>query len=183
MQHNFNFQPILENLLVIIQPLQESDFERLYIVASDPLIWEQHPSKERSDRDGFTKFFDEAIKTKSAFLIIDKESGEVVGTSRYNLHKDFPEAIEIGWTFLARKFWGGRYNKAIKYLMIQHAFRIFNTVLFFIDKNNFRSQKGVEKIGAKRITEINGKMIGTRSADSVIYSLEKLQLISSYFAT
>jgi RimJ/RimL family protein N-acetyltransferase len=174
MTENFDLQPTLEDSLVILQPLQASDFERLFLVASDPDIWEQHPAKERSQQDGFVKFFSDAIKTKSAFLIIDKNSKEIIGTSRYNLSKESSIAIEIGWTFLAKKYWGGTYNRAIKTLMIEHAFKHFDIVLFYIDKNNFRSQKSVEKFGARRITSINGIELETRPTAAVIYSLDKL---------
>ncbi len=56
-----NLQPTLENEFVKIQPLQESDFERLYAVACDPLIWEQHPNKDRYKREVFENFFKGAI--------------------------------------------------------------------------------------------------------------------------
>ncbi len=170
---DFDLQPTLENSLVILKPLKESDFEQLYNVASDPEIWEQHPAKERSQRDGFSKFFKEAIDAKTAFLVIEKKTQKVIGTSRYNPSGESPKAIEIGWTFLAKKYWGGEYNKSIKELMIGHAFKYFDTILFYIDKNNFRSQKAVEKIGGKRISSLNGKVLEIRPTASVIYCLEK----------
>ena len=172
MQH-LNLQPTLENSRVILQPLQESDFEALYKVASDPEIWEQHPAKERSEREGFSKFFDDAMKTKTAFVIIDKETDEVIGSTRYSLSKELPNAIEIGWTFIAKKYWGTDYNKSIKALMIDYAFHYFDTILFYIDKNNFRSQKAVEKMGAQRISSLNGKTLEIRPQAACIYCLEK----------
>lgn len=173
MPEDFNLQPTLKDSLVILQPLKESDFDRLFQVASDPRIWEQHPVKERSNKEGFTKFFSKAIKSKSAFLIIDKKSKEIIGTSRYNLSKESSKAIEIGWTFLAKRFWGGAYNNAIKILMLTHALKYYETALFYVDKNNFRSQKAVEKIGGTRISSINGKEIETRPAASVVYSVDR----------
>jgi N-acetyltransferase len=175
MFEDFDLQPTLEDSLVVLRPLQESDFEGLFLVASDPVIWEQHPAKERSQKDGFSHFFSEAIKSKSAFLIIDKKSNKIIGTSRYNFSKESIRAIEIGWTFLAKEFWGGTYNRAIKNLMLIHAFTHFDLVLFYIDKNNFRSQKAVEKIGAQRITSIDGKRLETRPTASVVYSIQKQQ--------
>jgi len=176
MHEKFNPQPTLEDSVVILQPLKETDFDQLFEVASDPAIWEQHPSKDRSNKDGFTKWFSEAMKSKSAFLIIDKKSKEIVGTSRYNLSKESSKAIEIGWTFLAKKFWGGTYNKTIKILMLTHAFKHYETVLFYVDENNLRSQKAVEKIGGVRISSINGTKIETRPTASVVYSFERHQL-------
>ena len=68
---DFNLQPELENELIRITTLKESDFERLFKVASDPLIWEQHPDKNRYKRETFQLFFDAHVKSKSAFLIFE----------------------------------------------------------------------------------------------------------------
>ena len=127
----FDSQPTLENSLVILKPLEENHFEKLFKVSSNPEIWEQHPAKDRYEIDGFRKFFNEAIQSKSAFLIVDKKSNEVIGTSRYKLSSESEKSVEIGWTFLAKKYWGGLYNKEIKDVMMTHAFKTFDIILFF----------------------------------------------------
>lgn len=101
-----DLQPTMENDLVLLRPLRESDFEELCAVASDPLIWEQHPAKERSTREGFTPFFKDAIASKGALIIIEKQTGKISGSSRYQTPVDNIDAIEIGWTFLARGLLG-----------------------------------------------------------------------------
>ncbi len=165
-----NLQPVLEDDLVLLRPLHENDFEALFAVASDKEIWDQHPAKERSEREGFSRYFSEAMATGRALAIIDKVTHKIIGTSRYNPSPESEKAIEIGWTFLAKKYWGGKYNPAVKALMISYAFQYFDIVLFYIDKDNFRSQKAVEKIGGKRITEINGMPITPRNS-SVFYAI------------
>jgi hypothetical protein len=80
---NFDLQPSLENESVKIQPLQSIDFEVLYSVASDPLIWEQHPNKDRYKREVFETFFKGAMESGAAFLVIDKKTNKVIGSSRY----------------------------------------------------------------------------------------------------
>jgi len=165
-----NLQPVLEDDLVLLRPLHENDFEALYEVASDKQIWEQHPAKERSEREGFTRYFEEALATARALAIIDKDTHKIIGTSRYNPSRESERAIEIGWTFLAKKYWGGKYNSAVKTLMIRYAFLYFDTVLFYVDKDNLRSQKAVEKIGGKRVTEIKGVPIAPRNS-SVFYAI------------
>lgn len=170
----FDTQPTLEGSLVILKPLTGGDFEALFEVASDPEIWEQHPAKERSERTGFRLFFTEAMNTKSAFLIIDKNSNEVIGSTRYKLSNESASAVEIGWTFLAKKYWGGIYNKEIKKLMIEYAFKYFVMVLFYIAATNLRSQKAVEKIGGLRINEIGGKPLARRPEPTVVYAIEKM---------
>ena len=169
----FNLQPVLENERLLLRPLKEEDFESLYKVASDPLIWEQHPAKERSQREGFEIFFNDAMKSGSAFLVIDKSMGEVIGSTRFYPVDEFENAISIGWTFLAKKYWGGVYNGEMKRLMIEYAFNYVDNVLFHIHENNIRSQKAVEKIGGKRITSLDGKILDERPNASVIYCIRK----------
>jgi RimJ/RimL family protein N-acetyltransferase len=60
--------------------------------------------------------------------------------------------VEIeGWTFLSRSHWGGHCNTEMKQLMLRHAFRFVDTVLFFVGPQNVRSQKALERIGDIRI--------------------------------
>jgi RimJ/RimL family protein N-acetyltransferase len=145
----FDLQPTLKGSLIELRPLTPGDFESLFAAASDPLIWEQHPENDRYHRAVFQRYFDGAIESRGAFAIIDPKSGKIIGSSRYcNLNEAAGE-VEIGWTFLERKFWGGKYNRELKSLMIEHAFRFVDRVLFVVGENNLRSQKALEKIGAK----------------------------------
>src|SRR5438105_3333379 len=145
---NFDLQPILEGDLLIIRPLRIDDFDELWRAASDPLIWEQHPESDRYKKEVFRKYFDGAIASNGAFAVIDKASGAIIGSSRYWNFIPGRE-IEIGWTFLERRFWGGEYNRELKALMIAHARRFVDRVVFVVGENNIRSQKALEKIGAK----------------------------------
>ena len=171
--NDFDLQPTLKNELVILRPLREEDFEDLYEVASDPLIWVQHPAKERSQREGFGVFFKDAMASQGAFVVIDKKTNKIIGSTRFNRAKESPDAIEIGWTFLARSYWGGRYNQAIKKLQIDYAFNYVERILFYIHENNLRSQKAVEKLGGERITSIEGRVLEIRPNASVIYQIGK----------
>jgi len=143
-----SIQSKLEDELVSLIPLQESDFEKLYEVASDPLIWEQHPSWDRYKKEVFQDFFKGAMDSKGGYLILEKETGEIIGSSRYYEYDAAEKSIAIGYTFIARKFWGGKYNSAIKKLMIDHAFTFADQVIFHVGMNNIRSQKAVLKLGA-----------------------------------
>src|SRR5437660_9826538 len=146
---DFDLQPILKGELIELRPLRPQDFDALFSAASDPKIWEQHPESDRYQRDVFQRFFDGALESKGAFAIIERESGRIIGSSRYcNLDPENDE-VEIGWTFLERQFWGGIYNRELKKLMLDHAFRFVDRVLFVVGEKNLRSQKALEKIGAK----------------------------------
>jgi RimJ/RimL family protein N-acetyltransferase len=138
--------------LVEVRPLRAEDYDRLYAVAADPLLWEQHPA-ERWREDVFRAFFEESLATGGALLVLDRATGETIGSSRYHGYDEERSEVEIGWTFLARRCWGGAYNRDLKALMVGHAFASVDTVLFLVHPQNVRSQRAVEKLGAVRAGE------------------------------
>jgi RimJ/RimL family protein N-acetyltransferase len=146
----FDPQPTLVGELLELRPLRPDDFAALFSVASDPLIWEQHPNHDRWREDVFRDFFADAMADGGALAAIDRRDGRIVGSSRYHGFRDGTEEVEIGWTFLARSHWGGPYNGEMKRLMLEHAFRSFPRVVFLVGPNNLRSQRAVEKIGGVR---------------------------------
>jgi RimJ/RimL family protein N-acetyltransferase len=151
-------QPTLTNELVKIVPLKESDFDELFLVASDELLWEQHPEKERFKKEVFQEFFNVAIDSHSAFKVIDVKTGITIGSSRYYECNESEKSVAIGYTFISRKYWGTSYNLALKNLMINYAFQFVDSILFHVGNTNFRSQKAVEKLGAIRTeTVINNE--------------------------
>lgn len=167
------WQPHLRNEWVILRPLREDDREDLLEVASDPLIWEQHPAKERCTPSGFHTFFDESIRSGGAMLILDSATRKVIGSSRYQIRPEWVEMVEIGWTFLSRQYWGGTYNHAAKRLMIAHAFNYVVEVVLFIDCTNIRSQKAAIKIGAVETSNDALLALSGKSQDTLIYKLFK----------
>lgn len=148
---SFDLQPCLKGQLLDLRPLRPGDFRQLYAAASDPLIWEQHPAKDRYKEDVFQIFFREALESGGALIAIDSKNGRVAGSSRFHGYDRHKSQIEIGWTFLARSHWGGSYNREMKQLMLQHAFQFVSSVIFVIGPQNLRSQKAVEKLGAARV--------------------------------
>ncbi|TBX71092.1 N-acetyltransferase [Flavobacterium silvisoli] len=171
---NFNRQPThLQNQLLKLIPLQQSNFEELYAVASDPLIWEQHPNRLRYQREVFQNYFEGAMQSEGAFLIRDTKSNEVVGSSRFYDYNEKESSVLIGYTFIGRKFWGNGYNKALKELMLQHAFQFVDKVYFHIGATNYRSQKAIEKTGAVKIDEFEVEYYGEDSKLNFIYILTK----------
>jgi RimJ/RimL family protein N-acetyltransferase len=153
----FNLQPLLKGQLVELRPLRADDFDELYRTASDPLIWEQHPNSDRYKEEVFREFFREALASGGALVALDAKDGRVIGSSRFHGYDGERSEIEIGWTFLARSHWGGLYNGEMKQLMLQHAFRFVETVVFLIGPQNLRSQRAVEKIGGFRVGERTDK--------------------------
>ena len=141
-------QPHLQNELVTVRPLRVDDLANLFEVASDPLLWEQHPARDRYQEPVFRAFFDDALKSGGALLVQDRRTRATIGTSRYAALDMQLSEVEIGWTFLARACWGGRFNARLKSLMLQHAFRHVESVIFDVGAGNLRSQKAVLKLGA-----------------------------------
>jgi RimJ/RimL family protein N-acetyltransferase len=149
-----NLQPTeLANELVRLVPMQPADFNRLFAVASDPLIWEQHPEPDRYLEENFRKFFDSGIASGGAFLVMDAQTGALAGSSRYYQYAPGDSSVFIGYTFIARSYWGGPFNRALKELMINYAFEQVDKVLFHAGANNIRSQKAIQKLGAVKTGE------------------------------
>jgi len=147
----FDLQPTLKGDLLELRPLRAEDFEELYAVAADPLIWEQHPDSDRYQEDVFREFFRVAMASGGALVAIDVKDGRIIGSSRYHGYDEGKSEVEIGWSFLARSHWGGVYNGEMKRLMLDHAFRFVESVIFVVGPQNWRSQKAVEKIGGIRV--------------------------------
>ena len=148
---SFDYQPALKGRLIELRPLRSPDYGDLYAIAADPLIWEQHPVKNRHEEAHFQEFFREAMASGGALIAMDAETQRVIGSSRFHGYNEERSEVEIGWTFLARSHWGGVYNGEMKRLMLQHAFRFVNHVVLLIGPQNLRSQRAAEKIGGIRV--------------------------------
>ena len=160
-------QPTLMGELLELRPLRAEDFEALFRVASDPLIWEQHPERDRYEEATFRAFFAEALHSGGALVAVERATGRIIGSSRYHGYDEEGSVIEIGWSFLALAYWGGRYNGEMKRLMLEHAFRWVNRVIFLIGPANRRSQRAVEKIGGVRA----GTTTDAKGRERIVYEI------------
>ena len=147
----FDLQPHLRGKLIELRPLRSEDWNDLFAVASDLRIWEQHPENDRYKEDVFRIFFKDALESGGAFVVVDREDRQIIGSTRFYGYNPEKSEIEIGWTFLARKLWGGRYNAEMKRLLLNHAFKFIESVVFFVGEDNVRSQKAMEKVGAIKV--------------------------------
>ena len=134
---------------------------------SDPEVWAQHPDPKRYEPDRFRQFFDDALTSGGALVIEERETGEIIGTSRYHGLDEDAGCVEIGWTFLIRKHWGGPTNREVKDLMLRHAFEIVPRVIFRIGAGNLRSRRAVEKLGGRLTGEVK-----TPRGPGVVYELD-----------
>jgi RimJ/RimL family protein N-acetyltransferase len=172
----FDFQPTLTGKLLYLRPLRADDFPVLYAAASDPLIWELHPASDRYKEDVFREFFHKALESRGALVAIDRKDGQVIGSSRFHGYDAEKSEVEIGWTFLARSHWGGAYNREMKELMMRHAFRFVQRVVFLVGPENWRSQKAVEKVGGVR----TGIRPNAEGRDSVVFEMSAAAFVEKY---
>lgn len=162
-----DLQPTLIGELVELRPLVPGDWDALFAAASDPRIWEQHPERDRFTEPAFRRFFQGALDSGGAFAVIDRATGRVIGSTRYHGYDEARSEIEIGWTFLERAYWGGRHNGEMKRLMLEHAFRFVDRVIFVVGPDNRRSRRAVEKIGGV----LDGSRTGPDGQPRVVYAI------------
>lgn len=141
-------KPLSNNLVKLI-PMIKEDYNWIYAVASDPSIWEQHPDNKRYTPIGFTKYFKKLLDTDIPYIILDINTEQVIGATSFYQFNSKDESVAIGFTFLAKAYWGGIYNQSIKKLMMDFAFSELNKIIFHVREGNIRSQKAIEKIGGK----------------------------------
>jgi N-acetyltransferase len=167
-----DLQPTLQGKLLTLRPMLTTDWTELFATACDPLIWEVHPFHDRWKEHRFRSYFDEGMASGGALVAVDNANGNIIGCSRFANHAPELREIEIGWTFLARNYWGGTYNREMKSLMLIQAFRYFDSVRFNIGAGNVRSRGAIEKIGAR----LDGEYMVTfqnREIPHVIYRINK----------
>ena len=168
-------QPTLEGPTLLLRPLREADWQALYAVASDPLVWELHPASNRWQEDVFRAYFADALAQGGALAVIDRHSGRIIGSSRMQAYDPAGGgSVEIGCTFLGRDHWGGETNREMKRLMLAHALRFVERVDFRVGENNLRSRRAMEKIGG-RLSGRDGGIVDTVSgpARHVVYEITR----------
>ena len=166
-------QPRLANDSVSLEPLQEDDFEELYAVASDPLIWKQHPNPDRYKREVFQTYFEGAMASRGAFLIRDARTGRAIGSTRFYDHDPDKREVKIGYTFFARDCWGKNLNPQVKALMLAHAFQYVDNVIFHVGALNKRSRIAMERLGAELLGEQEVAYFGEAPRVNVVYRIRK----------
>ncbi|MES2936049.1 MAG: GNAT family N-acetyltransferase [Pseudomonadota bacterium] len=173
MDTRFDLQPTLTGPRVTLRPIRASDWEGMFQAAANPRVWELHPVSDRYTAPVFREFFDGALASGSAFTIVDHASGTIMGSSRYHGLDPVAREIEIGWTFLGVDYWGGSYNREVKALMLEHAFRFVDTVVFWVGETNFRSQHAMRKIGGVPREGLNPRVLNGVSYRHLVYAITR----------
>ena len=169
-----NLQPNhLNNNSVLLEPLLPIHFNELYTVASDPLIWEQHPNPNRYQKEVFQTFFEGAITSGGAFIIRNADNGKAIGSSRFYDYSRINDEIKIGYTFFSKDCWGKGINKEVKTLMLNYAFIYVERVIFHVGASNIRSQNAMLQLGAKKIGEEIIAYFGEPDRLNYVYEMRK----------
>ena len=167
-------QPTLEGEHLLLRPLREDDWDALFAVAADPLIWELHPANDRWQEPVFREYFANALAFGGALAVIDKVSGAIIGSSRMQGHDPAGGgSVEIGWTFLARDYWGGEWNREMKRLMLGHALQFVERADFLVGETNLRSRRAMEKIGGRLSDRTSVYEMTGGSVTHVIYEITR----------
>jgi len=169
----FDLQPQLVGDLVELRPMLPDDWQGLYAVASDPLIWEVHPARDRYKEERFREYFQEGLQSGGALVAIDRRTAKIIGASRYFWYGPDQDELEIGWTFLARSHWGGVYNREMKRLMLDYAFQFVDRVIFLVGVENVRSWKAMEKIGGILKEGTFKRTLHGETTEFVIFEIRK----------
>lgn len=177
----FNSEIILQNKRVKLTPLKDEDLHALAEVAYDPSIWQLGMSNIKGEKE-LKEYIAIALKERSSelsypFLIFNRQTNSVAGSTRYG-NISFPhKRLEIGWTWIHPKHQGTGLNKACKFLLLQFAFETlrFNRVELKTDLLNQQSQKAIRNIGAKEegIFRSHSITSGGRIRDSIFFSIIK----------
>jgi RimJ/RimL family protein N-acetyltransferase len=170
-----DFQPTLIGPTVTIRPVTANDWPELFAAGSDPEIWKVHPTPDRYTEAEFRKFFDGAVRSKMAFVFVDRSTGALIGSSRYHGHEPMFSEIEIGWTFIVRSHWGGATNREVKRLMLDHAFTFVDTVVFWVGETNWRSQRAMTKIGGVKRAGLFTRELSGADKPYVIFEMTKMK--------
>ena len=79
---------------------------------------------------------------------MNSESQAIIGSTRFYAHNPSDASVRLGYTFLAREYWGTGANQLIKTALLDYCFECVESVYFDIGVSNFRSIKATEKLGA-----------------------------------
>ena len=167
-------QPALEGERLLLRPLREDDWDALFAVASDPAVWANHPAHDRWQEPVFRAFFADALAQGGALAVIEKASGAMAGSSRYQGYDPAEGgSVEIGWTFLAHRLWGTGANAEMKRLMLAHALRSVERVLFRVGEHNVVSRGAMRNIGGRLLPETETRDMAGEPTVHVIYEIDR----------
>lgn len=174
---------ILENERARLLPFTLEKAQDLSAIIYDETIWKYmgHYIKDENDLKTYILSTIKVSNDQSVipFLVVDKRHNLVAGSTRFGKIDLNNKRAEIGWTWYGAKFQGTGLNGAVKALMLQYGFEELRLqrLQFGADVRNIRSQKAIEKLGARKEGIRYSHYIDSEgiAQDDVYYSLIKNQ--------
>ncbi|HEX9484505.1 MAG TPA: GNAT family protein [Gemmatimonadaceae bacterium] len=146
----------LEGHGVRLEPLAHEHETGLRAAATDGKLWELWYTAV-PEPDHVERYIIDALAGKAAghmlpWAVVDSKSGEVIGSTRYHDIVPAIDRVEIGYTWYASRWQRSHVNTASKLVLLTHAFESVGCqcVGLRTDNFNFRSQRAIEALGAKR---------------------------------
>lgn len=171
-------QPVLEGEHVLLRPMVREDGPAIVEAASDGKLWELFytavPSADDIERYLDTAFAEKQYGRAMPFVAIDQGSARLLGATRYMRMKRDAQRLEIGTTFYAQSVQRSPVNSETKLLLLTHAFENMDCLCVQIrtDALNFRSQRAIERLGAKKDGMLrNHSIVKGRVRDIYVYSI------------
>lgn len=171
----------LEGEVVRLEPLAVAHAEDLFAVARDEEVWRWLPLAAPSSLEQMREWISDALTAQATgqellFAVVERTSGQALGSTRYLWIEPAHRQLEIGWTWYGRAYWRTAVNTECKYLLLRHAFEILDCirVQFRTDLRNERSQRAIERLGATREGVLRKHRINAKDGyhrSSVCYSI------------
>lgn len=166
-------QPSLFHPGLSLRPARAEDWPALFAAASDPLIWAGHPANDRWQEPVFRAFFQDGLASGGMLVATAPDTGEIIGSSRFDFGRCLDGEVEVGWTFLVRRHWGGRSNHVMKALMLGHALQAVERVVLMIGETNIRSRTACERIGGVLTGREWTANLSTGPVNHVVYAVTR----------
>lgn len=164
-------QPLLVHPALSLRPATAADWPGLFAAAHDPGIWEGHPAHDRWQEPVFRAFFEDGLAS-GGMLVAQEPGGAIIGSSRYDFTRAAADEVEVGWTFLMRRHWGGQTNHLMKALMTGHALQTVSRVMFMIGETNIRSRTAITRIGAQLDPRQSRVELSTGPVTHLFYTID-----------
>lgn len=183
----------LETPRVRLQLIKQEDVHSLKALTKNADIW-KYFTFDLSDDTALMKWIDEGLAGRMAFhrmpfLVIDKDSNQICGSTSYGNISFYDKRIEIGWSWLGIDFMGTGVNRNAKFALLSHAFEAMQMerVEVKTDYLNERARAALLKIGMYEEGVLRSHMLmhNNRRRDTVYYSIirdEWLAVKKRFFA-
>jgi len=164
---------------VALVPMAEAHLDGLFDAGRSPEIWPYMPM-QISGRDDMARLIRDALRARDQgaelpFVVRERRSGRIVGSTRFLDITPAHRNIEIGWTWLEPAVWRTPINTECKYLLTRHCFETLQMIRVQLktDARNTRSQRAIERLGAVRegVLRHHRIMPDGYLRDSVYYSI------------